>query len=59
MTRRTVSHPRSAPRSPAAGVEAFDVNLETQKVTVKGNVTLEAVMDKIAKTGKEVSIWMD
>jgi len=59
MTRRTVSHPRSAPRSPAAGVEAFDVNLETQKVTVKGNVTLEAVMDKIAKTGKEVSVWMD
>ena len=44
---------------PAAGVEAFDVNLETQKVTVKGNVTLEAVMDKIAKTGKEVSVWMD
>lgn len=41
------------------GVEAFDVNLETQKVTVKGNVTLEAVMDKIAKTGKEVSVWTD
>lgn len=42
-----------------AGVDSFDVNLETQKVTVVGNVTQEAVIEKIAKTGKAVEVWSD
>lgn len=42
-----------------AGVDSFDVNLATQKVTVKGSVTQEAVMEKIAKTGKAVEPWSD
>ncbi|EEH55134.1 uncharacterized protein MICPUCDRAFT_19059 [Micromonas pusilla CCMP1545] len=41
------------------GVDAFDVNLETQKVTVKGSVTQEEVIEKIAKTGKAVEPWAD
>jgi copper chaperone len=40
-------------------VDSFDVNLATQKVTVKGSVTQEAVMEKIAKTGKAVEPWSD
>jgi copper chaperone len=41
------------------GVTSFDVNLETQKVTVVGTVTLDEVMAKIAKTGKAVEPWSD
>ncbi|KAG1672846.1 hypothetical protein FOA52_004650 [Chlamydomonas sp. UWO 241] len=39
------------------GVESFDVSLEEQKVTVRGNVTPQAVLEKVAKTGKKCSIW--
>ena len=41
------------------GVQSFDVNLETQKVTVVGTVTQEEVVAKIAKTGKTVGPWSD
>ena len=41
------------------GVQSFDVNLETQKVTVVGTVTQEEVVAKIAKTGKTVELWSD
>lgn len=41
------------------GVQSFDVNLETQKVTVVGTVTQEEVVAKIAKTGKAVEPWSD
>lgn len=41
------------------GVQSFDVNLETQKVTVVGTVTHEEVVEKIAKTGKAVEPWSD
>lgn len=41
------------------GVQSFDVNLETQKVTVVGTVTHEEVVAKIAKTGKAVEPWSD
>ena len=51
---------RPRPRaSVPAGVESFDVNLETQKVMVKGTVTQEEVIEKIAKTGKAVEPWSD
>ena len=39
------------------GVQSFDVNLETQKVTVVGTVTMEEVVAAIAKTGKAVEPW--
>jgi|TARA_B110000977_G_scaffold198077_1_gene282115 hypothetical protein len=45
--------------TPHPGVQSFDVNLETQKVTVVGTATLAQVMDTIAKTGKAVEIWSD
>ena len=35
------------------------MNLETQKVMVKGKVTQEEVIEKIAKTGKAVEPWSD
>jgi copper chaperone len=41
----------------AAGVESFDVDLASQKVTVKGNVTPEAVLEKVSKTGKKTEFW--
>eukprot|EP00197_Chlamydomonas_leiostraca_P012977 CAMPEP_0202866112 /NCGR_PEP_ID=MMETSP1391-20130828/7210_1 /ASSEMBLY_ACC=CAM_ASM_000867 /TAXON_ID=1034604 /ORGANISM="Chlamydomonas leiostraca, Strain SAG 11-49" /LENGTH=69 /DNA_ID=CAMNT_0049546033 /DNA_START=40 /DNA_END=252 /DNA_ORIENTATION=+ len=39
------------------GVESFDVSLEEQKVTVRGAVTPEAVLEKVAKTGKKTELW--
>ena len=34
-----------------AGVESYDVNLAEQKVVVKGNVTPEAVVEKVGSLG--------
>ncbi|XP_075484695.1 copper transport protein ATX1-like [Primulina tabacum] len=39
------------------GVESFDINLEQQKVTVKGNVKPESVLQTVLKTGKVTSLW--
>ncbi len=39
------------------GVESFDVNLDEQKVTVKGNVTAADVLEKVSKTGKKTELW--
>ncbi|KAK8956700.1 hypothetical protein KSP39_PZI001549 [Platanthera zijinensis] len=39
------------------GVESFNVDLEEQKVTVKGNVKPEAVLQTVSKTGKATSFW--
>ncbi|OIC48856.1 hypothetical protein A7L55_20275 [Acinetobacter baumannii] len=39
------------------GVETYDVNLKEQKVTVKGNVKPDAVLQTVSKTGKETSFW--
>ncbi|XP_051200212.1 copper transport protein ATX1 [Lolium perenne] len=39
------------------GVESFDVDIEQQKVTVKGNVTPDAVLQTVSKTGKKTEFW--
>ncbi|XLS81703.1 hypothetical protein HN51_047534 [Arachis hypogaea] len=39
------------------GVESFDINLKEQKVTVKGNVQPEVVLQTVAKTGKKTAFW--
>lgn len=39
------------------GVESFDVDIKEQKVTVKGNVKPEAVLQTVSKTGKKTSFW--
>ncbi|XP_022857239.1 copper transport protein ATX1-like [Olea europaea var. sylvestris] len=39
------------------GVESFDIDIEQQKVTVKGNVQPEAVLQTVSKTGKASSYW--
>ncbi|GAA0139685.1 hypothetical protein LIER_35121 [Lithospermum erythrorhizon] len=39
------------------GVESFDIDLEEQKVTVKGNVKPEAVLETVSKTGKKTTFW--
>ena len=41
------------------GVESFDIDLKEQKVTVKGNVQPEAVLQTVAKTGKKTAFWED
>ncbi|KAL6875743.1 hypothetical protein ACP4OV_013256 [Aristida adscensionis] len=38
-------------------VESFDVDIKEQKVTVKGNVTPDAVLQTVSKTGKKTSFW--
>ncbi|KAG6513901.1 hypothetical protein ZIOFF_024238 [Zingiber officinale] len=40
-----------------SGVESFDVDLQEQKVTVKGNVTPEAVFQTVSRSGKKTSFW--
>lgn len=38
-------------------MESFDIDLKEQKVTVKGNVQPEAVLQTVSKTGKKTSFW--
>ncbi|XP_064942593.1 copper transport protein ATX1-like [Musa acuminata AAA Group] len=39
------------------GVESFNVDLKEQKVTVKGNVKPEVLLQTVSKTGKNTSFW--
>ncbi|XP_057852164.1 copper transport protein ATX1 isoform X2 [Cryptomeria japonica] len=39
------------------GVESYDVNLQDQKVTVKGNIKPEIVLQTVRNAGKETSFW--
>ncbi|KAL4369033.1 hypothetical protein GQ457_05G020340 [Hibiscus cannabinus] len=39
------------------GVESYDIDLEQQKVTVKGNVQPDAVLQTVSKTGKKTAFW--
>lgn len=38
------------------GISTYQVDLEKQEVTVKGSVDYDTVLEKIKKTGKEVSL---
>lgn len=40
------------------GVESFDIDIKEQKVTVKGNVTPDAVLQTVSKTGKKTAFWV-
>ncbi|KAF9134709.1 Cytosolic copper metallochaperone [Mortierella sp. 14UC] len=43
--------------SKLAGVESFDVSLETQKVTVKSDsLSEQEILEKIQKTGKAATV---
>lgn len=42
---------------PVSGVESFDIDLKEQKVTVKGNVKPDAVLQTVSKTGKKTAFW--
>ncbi|KAK7275590.1 hypothetical protein RIF29_16709 [Crotalaria pallida] len=39
------------------GVESFDIDLKEQKVTVKGSVEPETVLQTVSKTGKKTALW--
>ncbi|GMN52699.1 hypothetical protein TIFTF001_021845 [Ficus carica] len=39
------------------GVESYDIDIEQQKVTVKGNVPPETVLQTVSKTGKKTAYW--
>ncbi|KAF7820581.1 copper transport protein ATX1-like [Senna tora] len=39
------------------GVESYDIDMKEQKVTVKGNVQPEAVLQTVSKTGKKTALW--
>eukprot|EP00208_Stichococcus_sp_RCC1054_P004211 CAMPEP_0206137652 /NCGR_PEP_ID=MMETSP1473-20131121/2739_1 /ASSEMBLY_ACC=CAM_ASM_001109 /TAXON_ID=1461547 /ORGANISM="Stichococcus sp, Strain RCC1054" /LENGTH=68 /DNA_ID=CAMNT_0053530841 /DNA_START=169 /DNA_END=375 /DNA_ORIENTATION=+ len=39
------------------GVDKVDIDLAQKKVTVTGNVTREAVKEKVAKTGLSTEYW--
>eukprot|EP00775_Hariotina_reticulata_P010572 gene10572-10731_t len=38
------------------GVESYDISLEQQKVVVRGNVTPQAVLETVSKTGKKTEL---
>lgn len=38
-------------------METFDIDLKEQKVTVKGNVQPDAVLQTVSKTGKKTAFW--
>ena len=40
-----------------SGVESYDIDLKEQKVTVKGNVQPDAVLQTVSKTGKKTTFW--
>lgn len=40
-----------------SGVKSFDIDMNEQKVTVKGNVQPDAVLQTLSKTGKETAFW--
>ena len=42
---------------PSSGVESYDIDLKEQKVTVKGNVQPESVLQTVSKTGKKTTFW--
>ena len=54
--RRCLDSPEAIPAAPA-GVEHVDVDLASKKVVVRGNVTREAVKEKVAKTGLSTEYW--
>lgn len=39
------------------GVESFDIDIDQQKVTVKGSVQPETVLQTVSKTGKKTAYW--
>ncbi|KAF4367956.1 copper transport protein ATX1 [Cannabis sativa] len=39
------------------GVESYDIDIDQQKVTVKGNVPAETVFQTVSKTGKKTAYW--
>ncbi|XP_038992178.1 copper transport protein ATX1-like [Hibiscus syriacus] len=39
------------------GVESYEVDLKEQKVTVKGNVQPDVVLQTVSKTGKKTTLW--
>ena len=41
----------------AEGVQSVEIDLKTQKVTVKGNVDPATIKDTVAKTGKATEFW--
>lgn len=42
----------------SSGVEDVDVDLEQQKVVVKGqNLSSDQLVETVAKTGKETKLW--
>lgn len=43
------------PTSLATGISSYDVSLEKQEVLVKGTIPYDSLLEKIKKTGKEVS----
>lgn len=49
-------HPAYRRCAASSGVESFDVSLEQQRVVVKGNVTPEAVLQTVSKTGKKAEL---
>lgn len=48
------AHRNRHTRSP--GVQSYDVSLEKQQVVVRGNVTPEAVLETVKKTGKKAEL---
>lgn len=40
-----------------AGVDTFDVSWQDNKVVVKGNFDVQALVEKLNKSGKKTEMW--
>ncbi|KAA3466603.1 copper transport protein ATX1 [Gossypium australe] len=54
---RSLNQTKHICRSVISGVESYEVDLKEQKVTVKGQVQPDAVLQTVSKTGKKTTFW--
>ena len=41
----------------STGVQSVDIDLASQKVLVKGDVSQEDILQTVSKTGKKTELW--
>jgi copper chaperone CopZ len=53
------AHARRCAPAACAGVTSYDVDLASKKVVVRGDVTPEAVLERVSKMGKDTQLWTE
>jgi copper chaperone CopZ len=53
------THARRCAPAACAGVTSYDVDLASKKVVVRGDVTPDAVLERVSKMGKDTQLWTE